>query len=58
MNTNKPYVVFSKTSFEKSGTIKSIKSFSTREAARQHKRASNKLRDWGIFNVVTGRTIR
>jgi hypothetical protein len=58
MNTQKNYVVFSKSSFNKSGTIKSIKGFSTREAARNHKRMAGKLRDWGIYKVVTGSFIR
>ena len=58
MNTQKNYVVFSKSSFEKSGTIKSVKKFATREEARNFKRQSNKLRDWGIFNVVTGAVVR
>lgn len=57
-NTNKRYVVFSKKANTKSGTIKSIRKFETREAARTYKRTENRLREWGIFDVISGNFVR
>lgn len=57
-NTTKRYIVFSKKATSKNGTYKSIKKFTTREEARTYKRDENRLREWGIFDVVTGNTVR
>ena len=57
-NTTKRYVVFSKSTQKKTGTFKSIKKFATREAARDYKRTENRLREWGILDVVSGNTVR
>lgn len=58
MNTTNRYVVFSKKSFEKTGSIKASRKFATREQAREWKRTQANGRTWGIYDVVAGHTVR
>jgi hypothetical protein len=58
MKTIKNYIVFSKATASKSGTIKSIAKFSTRDAARMYKRTNGGLRKWGIYSVISNSVVR
>lgn len=61
MNTNTTknrYIVFSKKTFSKTGAIKASRKFATREQARQFKRSQENGRTWGIYDIVSGATVR
>lgn len=58
MNTKNRYVIFSKKTFNKTGTIKASRKFSTREEARQFKRTQADGRTWGIYDIWSGSTVR
>lgn len=59
MNTMKNrYFVFSKSTWKKTGTVKAIKRFQTRDEARNYKRTKEKLGTWGIWDTMFERAVR
>ncbi|QDJ96312.1 hypothetical protein Xoosp13_125 [Xanthomonas phage Xoo-sp13] len=52
------YFVFSKKSFNRTGTAKALKNAATREDARDFKRNQNSPTAYGIMDRSTGEVIR
>jgi hypothetical protein len=57
-NTKNRYAIFSKKTFNKTGTMKFSRKFTTRDAAREWKRTQTEARSFGIYDVVRGVAIR
>lgn len=56
--TKNRYLTFSRKTLAKTGEVKPRAKFATREAAREWKRSQESIRNWGIYDVVTGKAVR